>query len=433
MHEFYRHRFDLFARMERWPYADIVRYQTMLVEKLARHVRLHVPVFAERVRPLFDGEAFRIDCWREVPILTRQELRAATPALEAIELPAEMGGTRTFSTSGSTGEPVKGRHTDLSSATMTCMRERLYRWHRFDPDNRMAFIFLWQSGDASWPEGASGGNWSPSGQNGTTHRLDLLTPIDQQIDWLERARPDYLSTTASNLHELALAVRHAGIELPIEAGVAVSSRLYPQIRTVASEVFGMRSVEAYGSEETGIMAVQCEESELLHVCVDHVILEVLDEDGEPVGRGGNGRVVVTDLHNFATPLLRYEIGDLAETAVEACPCGRTFPVLKSIAGRMRQPIVFPDGARLNPHMIIKALQAPDLLPAVHFQIAQTAPDAFEVRYVPDRMNGQPDESAIREKFRTMVHPHARLNFAPVERIERAANGKFEDFIYFKGR
>ena len=431
MHDFYRHYLDLFARMEHRPYADILAYQAALLEKLARHVRLQVPVFADRVRPLFYGDEFRLKGWRDVPILTRQELRAAAPTLDAITPPAEMGHTRPFSTSGSTGEPVMGRHTAVSSAVITCMRERLFRWHRFDPEKRMAFIFLLGSPEASGPEGAGGGNWSVLGQNGASHSFELLTSIDRQIDWLKRVRPDYLATSSSNLHELAIAARRAGLDIKIEAGVAVSSRLYPEIRALAADVFGMRAVEAYGSEETGFMAVQCDESELLHVCADHVIVEVVDDDGDPVGRGGSGRVVVTDLHNFATPLLRYEIGDLADTSGTLCPCGRTLPVLRSIAGRVRRSIVFPDGSRINPHMVIKALQATDLLPTVHYQIVQTAPDAFQVRYVPERVAVQPDEDSIREKFRIMVHPDARVSFAPVERIERAANGKFEDFIFFK--
>jgi len=431
MHDFYRHHLDLFARMERWPYADILAYQAVLLERLARHVRLHVPAFAERVRPLFDGDAFRLGRWREVPILTRQELRAAAPELDAITPPAETGDTRPFSTSGSTGEPVTGRHTAISAGVIACMQERLFRWHRFDPEKRMAFIFLRSSADASWPDGASGGNWSLVGRSGASHKLGLLTPIDRQIDWLKRVRPDYLATSSSNLHELAIEARRAGVDIKIEAGVAVASRLYPEIRALVADVFGMRSVEAYGSEETGFMAVQCDESELPHVCADHVIVEVLDEEGDPVVRGGSGRVVVTDLHNFATPLLRYEIGDLADTSATLCPCGRTLPVLRSIAGRMRRPIVFPDGSRINPYIIIKALEAPDLLPTVHFQIVQTVPDAFQVRYVPERLAVQPDEGSIRERFRTMVHPDARVSFAPVERIERAANGKFEDFIFLQ--
>jgi phenylacetate-CoA ligase len=424
MHEFFRRQLDFLERAEHWPYADVLAYQAGLIERLARHVRDNVPPFAERVRPLFDGDSFRLDRWRDVPVLTRQDLRASAPALEQIELP---GGTRPFSSSGSTGEPVKGRHTAVSDGMLACMRERLYRWHDLDPNKRMALLFL--SPEAIWPEGKAGGNWSQRGERGTSHRLDVLTPSDRQLDWLARIQPDYLSTTSATLLNLALLARECGMRLKLEAAVVTGTRLYPEIRKLAAEVFGLRAIEAYGAEETGFIAIQCPDSELLHVCAEHVMVEIIDAEGAPVPPGQTGRVLVTSLHNLATPLLRYEIGDLAETTARPCVCGRSLPPLKSIVGRERRPVTLPNGSRLRPTVLVDSLRACSFLPATHVQVVQTAPTAFEVRYVPDKAAPPLDEPRLREHFSALVPAELQLSFVPVARIERAANGKYEDFVY----
>ena len=67
------------------------------------------------------------------------------------------------------------------------------------------------------------------------------------------------------------------------------------------------------------------------------MIEILDESGHAFGPEEAGRVVVSDLHNFAMPLIRYEIGDYAAPG-EACPYGRGLPVLRRVLGRTRNRI-----------------------------------------------------------------------------------------------
>ena len=77
----------------------------------------------------------------------------------------------------------------------------------------------------------------------------------------------------------------------------------------------------YSSQEVGYIALQCPENESYHIQAENVLVEILDDDGLPCEPGEVGRVVVTALHNLATPLLRYDIGDYAEVG-SPCSCGR---------------------------------------------------------------------------------------------------------------
>jgi phenylacetate-coenzyme A ligase PaaK-like adenylate-forming protein len=90
--------------------------------------------------------------------------------------------------------------------------------------------------------------------------------------------------------------------------------------------------DLYAADEAGCIALQCPDHEHYHVQSESVLVEVLDVEGRACAPGAVGRVVVTTLQNFAMPLVRYDIGDVAE-AGDPCPCGRGLPVLRRIARR----------------------------------------------------------------------------------------------------
>ena len=103
----------------------------------------------------------------------------------------------------------------------------------------------------------------------------------------------------------------------------------------------------YSSQEFGYIALQCPDAHTYHVQSEAVYVEILDGPGGPCRPGEVGRVVISTLHNYATPLLRYEMGDYAETGGD-CVCGRTLPVLNRIVGRERNMWIMPNGQRMWP-------------------------------------------------------------------------------------
>jgi len=104
---------------------------------------------------------------------------------------------------------------------------------------------------------------------------------------------------------------------------------------LAGEVF-----DSYGSREFMNIASECPHHGGYHIASDNLHVEIVDADGNPVEPGVEGRVVVTDFHNAATPFVRYEVGDTAVMAPrdEPCRCGRPFPLLLRIEGRTQDVI-----------------------------------------------------------------------------------------------
>jgi phenylacetate-CoA ligase len=116
----------------------------------------------------------------------------------------------------------------------------------------------------------------------------------------------------------------------------------PVLRDDCAQAWGAAVCDVYSCEELGMIAIQCPEHPHYHVQSESVFVEVLNERGEACAPGETGRVVATDLHNFALPLVRYEVGDYAEVGA-ACPCGRGLPVLSRIMGRQRNMLTLPSG------------------------------------------------------------------------------------------
>jgi len=237
--------------------------------------------------------------------------------------------------------------------------------------------------------------------------------------------PHYLVTFPTNLAALLRLSEHRKCRPSRLKQVGTMSEvLDPEVREACRSIWGVPLVDTYSSREFGPIALQCPEYPHYHVQSENVLVEVLDEQGDPCPPGGVGRLVITALHNFAMPLIRYELGDYAEVG-EPCPCGRGLPVLKRILGRSRNMLTLPSGEKIWPW--VPGYQG--FLEVVRqFQIIQHSLEEIEVKLVTDR----PLTAAEEEDFRSVLtdclrHPF-RFRFERADAIPRSAGGKYEDFV-----
>ncbi len=90
-----------------------------------------------------------------------------------------------------------------------------------------------------------------------------------------------------------------------------------------------------------LIAAECEHRDGLHVNADHLVVEL--GHGEGVDADGPRELVVSDLHNYGMPLLRYVNGDLATPGHGRCACGRGLPRLASVDPPQLDALRTPDG------------------------------------------------------------------------------------------
>jgi len=162
-----------------------------------------------------------------------------------------------------------------------------------------------------------------------------------------------------------------------------------------------------------------------HVQSENLLIEILDQSGAPCGPGEAGRVVVTTLHNFATPLIRYDIGDYAQPGVP-CPCGRGLAVIERILGRVRNMLVLTNGERYWPSMNLNRVHR--IAPILQLQSAQVRLNELEIRLVVRRPLTRLEESALIEHIGANLPDRLEIVLRYVGEIPRSAAGKFEQFV-----
>ena len=222
---------------------------------------------------------------------------------------------------------------------------RDHLWHARDFSRKLCVIRWLPKGTAEPPLGVQGQHWgsavSPVFATGPASMLNVATPLESQIRWLVQEQPHYLQSHPSNLAALAQHCLDQNIALPgLREILTTGESVTDQHRALFHRVWGVAAVDIYSCEEAGYLALQCPEFNHYHVQAENVILEIVDEQGKPCAPGQIGQVLITTLHNYATPLIRYEVGDMAEFG-EPCPCGRGLPVIRKIHGRKRNRLRLP--------------------------------------------------------------------------------------------
>jgi phenylacetate-CoA ligase len=249
--------------------------------------------------------------------------------------------------------------------------------------------------------------------------LSLFTPIEEQISWLKRLDPQFLYTMPSTLDALADRLSRSSVpslRLAMTSGEVVEEALREKVR----RNLGIEIADNYGSTEA-FLAWRCPRGRY-HVNAEHVLLQIVDPDGHPVPAGELGRVLVTTLENRLMPLVRYEIGDYAQASEEACPCGRTLPLLGRIAGRAVQLFQLTDGRLITPwELVVRMRQHGGLR---QFQIVQRAVDRYVVRYVAADPLSEPVRAELAREFEVVIRGGIRVDFEQVDRIPRTATGKY---------
>ncbi len=411
-----------FEHSQWWPAETLIRHQLRQLASLAGHAARTVPFYRERLDCLAGigpGE-LTMDKWREVPLLHRRELQDAGKEICSSALPKDHLPLGEISTSGSTGTPVTVQTTRMAQTLFGAAQLRFHLWHRRDFAAKACAIRVLNSGESGKVV-----NWVIGYRSGPMAIFDISRPVSEQFEWLVKEAPAYLLTYPNNLQALIELSEKTGTKIPNLREVATMSEvLDPELRSECRRVWDVPVADGYSAMEIGILALQCPEHPTYHVQSECVCLEILDQDGAPCGPGQVGRVVVTQLHNFDMPLIRYEIGDYAEVGAP-CSCGRGLPVLNRILGRSRNMLILPSGDRLWPRFSAASLSKD--YPVRQVQMVQVSLAEIDVNLVVSRPLTDGEESALRERFGTTLGYPFALKFNYVDDIPRAANGKFEDF------
>ena len=408
-----------------WPPHLLEQHQLSQFGLVLRHAWNTMPFWRERLAAhgCEPRGAVTRDWLARLPILSRSDVQAGGESLLCRNVPPQHGRVVSGETSGSTGRPIHYFGTELTQFFWRTGTLRDHSWHSRDLRGKLAAIRP-KMLQAELP------GWGPSSdavfRTGKCVTYPIGTDLDTQLDWLQREAPDYLLSNAYNVYWLARRSIERGIALAGLREARCYGGTFPEdAGETVRRAWGVALTDVYTAEEVGYIALQCPEHRQYHVQSENLIVEILDDRGEPCPPGAIGRVVLTTLHNFAMPLIRYDIGDYAEAGAP-CRCGRGLPAMARVLGRQRNILTLPDGRRRWPSF--PSSKWSHIAPVRQLQLTQKSPQRILVRFVADRELAQQESEELLGALRHCLgHPFA-MEFERVPEIPRSASYKFEDFV-----
>ncbi len=405
---------------DQWRSADELQaLQWRKLQALIAHCWTQVPFYRE-----FWGRAGVSDAadirsredYAKLPPLTKPEIRAHADAMIA---PAHRGQLYFKTTGGSTGEPLRFGYTRESYERRVAVMFRGYAWSGAHLGQRTAY--LWGAPVAA-PAGVA--LFKDRLYHAAFNRR-MLNAFDmderrmaEYADALDRFRPETIVSYVGPLVELAQWIERNG-RTPHRPQriLGAAEALHPHQRALLQRVFGAPAYDTYGCREFMLIAAECEARDGLHMNIDHLHVEFAA--GSQATAPSD--LIVTDLHNYGMPLMRYVNGDLGTPGHAHCSCGRGLPKLAKVDGRRLDALRLRDG-RLLPGEYIVYVFLP-VTGVKQYQVVQKTLDTLLVRLVPDAGYDPSVHTLIRDGIRKLAGDGVAIDFETVDAIALTASGK----------
>lgn len=409
-----------------WSTEQTEAYQMGQLRSLLRHAYQHVPFYRE----VFDKERFKPSDFQSTSDLCllkpigKQDVLANPTAFMADNFKAFHAKKQ--HTGGTSGQLFAYFQDSRAWSLSWALKMRTFEWGGFtygkDRLGVMAGGSLAPSRsplslNALWRKACNCYSMPISHLDAETMEKYDRQLRGQHIRFL-RGYPSSLSTFASYLRE-------KGKTLPMQAVFTTAEVLYPYQRETLMQVFGCEVFDAYGCGDGMGHATECECHHGFHVCPEVSIMQVVDEQGNPVAPGKEGEVVLTSLFDYAMPLIRYAPGDRAILKENDCLCGRRGMMLERIVGRSSDVFKLSNGRVLNGLSIPLEDLDMDL---AQFQIVQEASDRIVVKIVPRRTVKTDLVDRIQRMLRYHCGEGIIVEVNLVDHIESPPSGKFQYIV-----
>jgi phenylacetate-CoA ligase len=396
---------------------------------MVRHAFDNVPYY----RRHFDRQGLRPDevCsladLERIPLTSKQDLQAQS-VNDTLAAGRKPEGLIARWTEGSTGAPFTIRRTLFEELLLNAFRLRAFHWGGMKLRDRRLFV-------AAAPDDSTSLDQTRSWLLGLLNRVGFL-PHRVVDAWaspaelgeiLRRYEPDIVGGYPSSLAKLTehLSQHDAELKPPRYVGSG-GETLTPDLRQQIEEGLRARVYDSYGANEINLIAYECPQTGEMHVMDDTVIVEVLN-DGRPAAEGERGEVVVTALHSFAMPFIRYRLEDSVIKGKDACGCGKPFSTIRSILGRTSEYFPLPGGREIHAYDLMNEVWTESWVRRV--QIIQERRDRVVVRLVPaDELLAKTRLPALKEKLQGVTGSDVEVVIVLKSEIPSAPAGKSRIYI-----
>ncbi len=357
---------------------------------------------------------------KKIPLLTKEDVAANTDHL--ISSGFIKKDLHCFKTGGSTGKSLKLFITEECSELRNACARRHDRWTGWEVGEPIGACW----GNPEYPTSLKGRlrNWLLT----PLIYLDTMAVTDDAVrefsrQW-QRNSPTLLYGHAHSIYILAQYVEKLSISSITPKGIlSTSMMLLPHERYTIERVFKVKVTDRYGCEEVSLIASECEKHEGLHLNIEHLYIEFITDNGTDALPGEPGKIVITDLMNYAMPFIRYSVEDVGVPTTRTCSCGRGLPLMESVTGRVADFLVKQDGTKVAGISLIENTLTK--IPGItQMQIIQTSLNDIRLNLVPGEQFSEQTANELSSYFQNLFGNHTKITINQVSEIQPEANGKY---------
>ncbi len=410
--------------------AEIKQIQSEKLTKLVEHAATKVPYYKQlfEKQGLSARDILSADDLSKLPILTKQTLREKlaeilTPGIKLEELTK-------CATSGSTGVPIEVYFDKHRSNCSWVYNTRANRWGGLTWGARVANCWTKQLREPSPPE-------RPHYKQLLDHFHQMLlgenpesyfSPFGYSKDDLSRYalelkdfKPEVLYGFPSTVVEITKSIEKKGVTgIKPKTVLCGGEVFYKDMREYLEGFFGARCHSRYGTREADVLACDCEHGNM-HCNDDFLVVELIKSpDAE------YHSVLVTDLNNFAVPLIRYDLGDAASVVDSQCPCGRGLSLIGAVEGRKSDILRTFDGKMILSSWVKYLFYETHSIDK--YQVRQIDYQNFSIDIVPNSPDYEQELYPIKNKICEMFGEGTKININEVADLPPQKGGKYAYII-----
>jgi len=401
---------------------QLQQQQWQALQRLLQHCLIHIPFYRQH--------------WKQVGVSSAEDIRSLAdfaklpPLSKALvrqhyaQLVTQIAGKANIrkSTGGSTGEPFHFELDWESNERRQAVMWRGYGWLGAGLGRKT--LQLWGA-DIGQP------NWQRRLKDQLYHSFynrRMLSSFEMRPDNLpdyltrvNRFKPEVIVGYTNPLYHLARFINQAQVQVHSPTSIITGAEPLEDFqREAIQQAFQAPVYNSYGCREFMLIAAECEQQHGLHINSDHLLVESVDQQGQPL-IDQPGELLITDLFNYGMPLVRYQNGDRGVLSQRCCSCGNPLPMLESVSGRKLDLLQTRSGKQLPgelfPHLFKEYREI------YKFQVKQQSLDELEIALQLHTTLSAVQMQSIRQEIERYTQGELALNFHLVDQIPLTSSGK----------
>lgn len=384
---------------------ELKKIQEKMVKTIVQFAYHNTRFYKEKFKKagIHPSDLKTLDDMKKIPISTKDEVRSSPESLHAAGYNEKNCVFR--KTTGSTGKIIP------------ILQDKEAYFHF----NAVGFRMFWDWGYRPWEKimiiRHESDRKSFFEKLGLVRRyyVPIATPEEELVKIMKEINPKVLVAYPSTVKAIMNVLEEGDLKSSLKFIMLNSEILTEQVRNQTKETFKCDVFDEYSTYEVDSIAHECP-LHGFHLDADNVLVDFLDDNNEQVSCGERGNIVVTSLVNKAMPFIRYELGDIGVPSNETCVCGRSFPLMKLVEGRVDDFLVMPTGELVSPRKVVTSVEVTEGIE--EFQIMQEKKDYLKIFMKRNEKYTPEEERKMMERLQKVLTEGVKVEVEHVDKVPR---------------